>query len=83
MAVTALDNLIPVMWNGKTLTRYEHAGLKIPKFFKYLSKYLRTFGEAGIVKDKKDGKVDDRGVTMLLVGYADGHTRNCYRMHIR
>jgi hypothetical protein len=26
--VTALDNLIPVMWNGKTLTQYEHAGHK-------------------------------------------------------
>ena len=79
--VIVLDNLIPVTWKGETKTRYEHAGAghKISKFIKY----LRTFGEAGIVKDKKDGKVDDRGVTMLLVGYADGHTRNCYRMHIR
>jgi hypothetical protein len=33
--VTALDNLIPVMWNGKTLTWYEHARHKIPKFIKH------------------------------------------------
>ena len=51
MTVTALDNLIPVTWNGKTMTWYAHAGHEIPKF----AKYSRTFGEAGIVKDKKDG----------------------------
>jgi hypothetical protein len=51
--VTALDNLIPVMWNGETKTQYEHAGHEISKFVKY----LRTFGEAGIVKNMKDGKV--------------------------
>ena len=49
--VTALDNLIPVTWNGVTKTRYEHAGFEIPKFVKY----QRTFGEAGIVKNGKDG----------------------------
>ena len=26
MTVTALDNLIPVTWNGITKTRYEHVG---------------------------------------------------------
>jgi hypothetical protein len=76
MTVTALDNLIPVMWNKKTLTRYERAGQEIPK----LVKYLKTFGEAGIVKDKKDRKVGDRGITMMFVGYAICHTRNCHRM---
>jgi hypothetical protein len=40
--VAALDNLIPVTWNGKTLTWYEHAGHEIPKFVKH----LRTLGEA-------------------------------------
>jgi len=34
-------------------------------------KYLRTFGEAGIVKNEKDGKVGNRGITMVFVGYAD------------
>ncbi len=51
--VTALDNLITVMWKGETKTQYENAGHKIPKFIKY----LRTFGEAGIVKDKKMGRL--------------------------
>ena len=75
--VTALDNLIPVTWNGITKTRYEHAGFKIPKFVKH----LRTFVEAGIVKNGKDGKVGDRGITMVFVGYADEHAGNCYRMY--
>jgi hypothetical protein len=75
--VTVLDNLIPVTWKGETMTRYEHSGHKIPKFVKY----LRTFGEAGIVKDKKDGKVGNRVITMLFVGYMDGHAGNCYRMY--
>jgi hypothetical protein len=30
---------------------------------------------------KKDGKVGDRGITMMFVGYADGHAGNCYRMY--
>jgi hypothetical protein len=77
MTVTALNNLIPVTWKGETKTQYEHAGHKIPKFVKY----LRTFGEAGIVKDKKDEKVGDRGITMLFVGYADRHAGNCYRIY--
>ena len=45
-----LDNRIPVTWNGITKTRYEHAGYEIPKFVKY----LRTFGEAGMVKNGKE-----------------------------
>ena len=72
-----LDILIPVMWKGEIKTRYQHAGQEVPKFIKY----LRTFGDAGIVKDKKDGKVGDRGITMLFVGYTDGQARNCSRMY--
>ncbi len=77
MTVTALDNLIPVTWNGITKTSYEHAGFEIPKFVKH----IRTFVEAGIVKNGKDGKVGDRGITMVFVGYADGHAGNCCRMY--
>ncbi len=44
-------------------------------------KHLRIFGEAGIVKNMKDGKVGDRGITMLFVGYSSGHADNCYRMY--
>ncbi len=47
MTVTALDNLISVTWNGIIKTRYEHVGFEIPKFVKH----LRTFSEAGIVKN--------------------------------
>jgi len=75
--VTALDNLIPVTFNGVTKTRHEHAGFEISKFIKY----LRTFGEAGIIKNGKDGKVGDRGITMVFVGYADEHAGNYYRMY--
>ncbi len=52
-------------------------GFKIPK----LVKYLRTFGEARIVKNRKDGKFDNGGITMLFAGYADDHAGNCYRMY--
>ncbi len=48
--------------NGETKTRYEHAELPIPSFVKH----LRTFGEAGIVQNKKDGKVGDRGITNMV-----------------
>ncbi len=75
MTVTALEDLIPVTWNGITMTRYEHAGFKIPKFIKH----LRTFNEAGTVKNRKDGKVGDREITMVFVGYANGHAGICYR----
>ncbi len=71
--VTALDNLIPVTWNGITKTRYEHSGFEIPKFVKH----LRTFGEARIVKNGKGEKVGNRGITMVFVGYADEHAGNC------
>ncbi len=37
--------------NGIIKTRYEHSRLEIPKFVKY----LRTLGEAGTVKNGKDG----------------------------
>jgi hypothetical protein len=69
MTATVLDNLIPVTWKGETKTRYEHAGYIIPKYVKH----LRTFGEAGIVKNMKDGKVGDRGITMMCVGYSSSH----------
>ncbi len=75
--VTALDNLIPKTWKGETKTCYEHAGLEIPKFIKY----LRTCGEAGIVKDKQDGKVGLQRNNYDFVGYADGHAGNRFRMY--
>jgi hypothetical protein len=77
MTATALDNLVAVTVNGETKTIFEHAGIAIPSFVKH----LRTFGEAGTMKKGKDGKVGDRGITMMFVGYADGHAGDCYRMY--
>jgi hypothetical protein len=50
VTATALDNLIPVTWNGEIKTRYEHAGHNNPTFVKH----LRTFSEAEIVRKMKD-----------------------------
>jgi hypothetical protein len=36
-----------------------------------LGKKLCTFGKAGIVKEGKKGKVLDRGLTMMFVGYIE------------
>ncbi len=66
VTATALDNHISVTWNRETKTRYEHVGHYSPM----LVKHLRTFGEAGIVRIMKDGKVGDRGITLIFVGYA-------------
>ena len=43
---------------------------------------LRTFGEIAIVKDnglKIKGKLKDRGMKAMFVGYADNHAGNVYR----
>ncbi len=37
VTATALDNLIPVMRNGETKTRYEHVGHNIPTLVKHLT----------------------------------------------
>jgi hypothetical protein len=77
ITATALDNLIPVTRKEETKTRYEHVGYNIPRFVKH----LRTFDKVGIVKNVKDRKVGDRGITMMFVGYSSAHDGNCYRMY--
>ena len=56
-----------VMWNGK-----------LPAF----AKYLRTWGEAGVVKLKNlaTPKIADRGKQCMFIGYAEQHAGDCYRM---
>jgi hypothetical protein len=76
MTATFLNNLVPVIMNGERKTRWEHASHKLPAWVKN----LQTFGEAGTVKEQKKGKVLDRGVTMMLVGYDNYHSGNCYCM---
>ncbi len=39
------------------------------------------FGEAGIVKDGKNGKVLNRGLNMIFVGYSKDHAENVFRMY--
>ena len=74
---TFLNNLVPVTINGETKTRWEHAGHGLPSW----TKNLRTFGEAGAVKEGKQGKVLDRGETMMFVGYNQNHGQNSFRMY--
>jgi hypothetical protein len=44
------------------------------------AKYTRTFGKTGTVRTGKDGKVGDRGVTMMFLGYTEKHEGNSYIM---
>jgi hypothetical protein len=77
MTATFLKNLVPIILNGESKTRWEHAGHKLPVWVKN----LQTFEEAGTVKEGKKGKVLDRGVTMMFAGYNNYHSGNCYRIY--
>jgi hypothetical protein len=77
MTAMFLNNLVSVILNGESKARWEHAGHKLPVWVKN----LQNFGEAGTVKEGKKGKVLDRGVTMIFVGYDNYHSGNCYRMY--
>jgi hypothetical protein len=77
VTATSLNNLVPVILNGESKARWEHAGHKLPVWVKN----LQTFGEAGTVKEVKKGKVLDRGITMIFVGYDKYHSENCYGMY--
>ena len=73
---TDLDNLS--VDKGHTKSRYERFGLKNPKWAH--PKLMRIFGEAGVVRRGKNGKLGDRGIPMVFVGYAENHSWDCYRM---
>ncbi len=75
---TFLNNLMPVILNGESKSRWEHARHKLPVWVKN----LQTFGEAGTVKEgKKKEKSLDRGVTIMFVGYNNYHSGNFIRMY--
>ncbi len=76
MTMTKLDWLKLITINKVKKTRIEHYGLPLPNF----TQYLRTWGEAGIIKIGKDGKIGDWGITGMIVGYASNHKGDCYRM---
>ncbi len=76
MTATFLNNLVPVTIKDVTQTRWEHAGYELPSW----AKNLCTFGEAGIVKEGKEGKVLDRGLTMIFVGYSENHAESVFKI---
>jgi hypothetical protein len=65
VTATFLNNWVPAAVNKKTKTRWEHTGHKIPLWVKF----LWTFSKAGTIKKGKKGKVLERGITMMSVGY--------------
>jgi hypothetical protein len=75
MTMTKLDWLKLIIINKVKKTRIEHYGLPLHNF----TQYLCTWGEAGIIRTGKDGKIGDRRVRGMFVGYASNHKGNCYR----
>ncbi len=73
MTLAKLDWLKLITINTVKKTRIEHYGLPLPNF----TRYLRTWGEAGIIKTGKDGEIGDRGVTGMFMGYTLNHEGNC------
>ena len=75
---TDLDGLVMVMVNGKRVTCYQHMFGSNP----WWTKHLRLFGEVGTVKlaTETSPKLTDRGVQCMMVGYAENHNGDVYRM---
>ena len=75
---TLLDGLVVKEVDGEVKTRMEHWGMSLPKW----TAALRTWGEAGVVtlKQKMRPKMEDKGLTCMLVGYAEDHAEGVYRM---
>jgi hypothetical protein len=76
MTMAKLDRLKLITINKVKKTRIEHYGLPLPNF----TQYLRTWGEAEIIKTGKDGKIGDRRVTGMFMGYVSNHEVNCCKM---
>ncbi len=68
-------NLSVSEYQDKKMTRYEAAGLELPPW----TKNLWEFGDAGVVKIDKNGKLGDRGATCIFVNYPKKHNIN-YRI---
>ena len=75
--IAKLDWLTGIELDGVKKTRIEHYQGSLPAF----ANQLRTIGEAGTVRIGKNGKIKDRGVTMLFIGYATQHEGDCWRMY--
>ncbi len=67
-------NLAVIEYQDKHMTRYEAAGQELPSW----TKNIKAFGEAGVVKNDKNGKLVDRGATCIFVNYPDKNNINCF-----
>ena len=74
MHSTALGNL--QVDKGQTKSRNELIGLPNPIWAN--PALIRTFGEAGVVRQDKNGKLGDQGIAMVFVGYSKNHAADCY-----
>jgi hypothetical protein len=76
--VTDMDGLSVVSNNGITATRYKHQLGFEPGW----TKYLHMWGQAGTVclKQTKHPKLDNKGATMMFVGYASDHPPDTFNM---
>jgi len=74
---TDLDGLVMVTVNGTRATRYQHMFGSNPRW----TKHLRFFGEAMVkTATSTSAKLADRGVQCMMVGYAENHDGDVYRM---
>ena len=72
---TKLENII--VKGGSEMSAHE-------KFYGYaleIFEYLRTFGEVAMVHDenKINGKLTNRGIPCLFIGYAEDHSPDVYQ----
>ncbi len=79
MTATKLDDLTVVEYKNEKKPRYEHWGLERPRF----AHKMVPWGWAGVVKftAKMQGKLKDKGILMMFVGYPDNHAGDAYRMY--
>ena len=79
MTATKLDDLTVVEYKNEKKPRFEHWGLERPRF----THKMVPWGWAGVVKltGKFNGKLKDKGILMMFVGYPDNHAGDAYRMY--
>ncbi len=73
---TMLDGLRIVKVGDRTATRDEHVYNKNPRW----ASNLRTWGEAGVVKEGKDSKTGSKDIALMLVGYPANRETDSLRM---
>ncbi len=69
-------NLAVIEYQDKQMTSFEAAGQRLPS----LIANIRAFGEAGVIKINKNGKLGDRGKTCIFVNYPDNNSIDCFQI---